>query len=358
MIKIICFGAGYWFDKFMEKVDRCKVEIIAIADKNIETAKSKQLLLGLPGLVISPSKILALDCDFVVICSDEYSEEMTLFLLDLGVTRQKICYASTMPFSTNGELKLIDATVKHLKTVRSNNEKLNPMLLSRRRVRDKFIVNDCHFLYHERRLANYYTKISNDYVRKSTLELLANQVISMGVEGEIAELGVWKGEFAALMNELLPTCKLYLFDTFDGYSNADLNVEKDKSILNDKSERFQALMAGNAEFRNLDIDMILASMPYADKCVIKKGYFPETAADIESEERFSLVSIDVNLYVPTLEGLRYFYPRLSNGGYIMIHDYNHIHCAGVKEAVDEFCHAYAVTLVPVSDICGTAIIVK
>ena len=42
----------------------------------------------------------------------------------------------------------------------------------------------------------------------------------------------------------------------------------------------------------------------------------------------------------------------------MIHDYNHIHCAGVKVAVDNFCAEYSVTLVPVSDTYGTAIIGK
>lgn len=361
MTRIICYGAGYWFDRFMEKVDRSQVEIIAVADKNAETAKRKLILYNLAGNAegggaISPGDIYTLKYDFVVICSDDYAEEMTLKLLDSGVPRQKICYAAAVPFSTNGGLRLIDAAENYLKCVRENNEKANPLLLGGRRIRDRFIVNDCLLLYHKRRLSDFYAKVSNDYVRKSTLELMSNQIIGMGVKGEIAELGVWKGEFAALMNELLPDRDLYLFDTFDGYSDTDLNQEKSQGILD--SERYQALKTGNARFRNIDINLILGRMPYAGKCIIKKGYFPETAIGMDEGIQFSLVSIDVNLYTPTYEGLKYFYPRLSKGGYIMVHDYNHIHCAGVKEAVDKFCSEYSVTLIPVSDMCGTAVIAK
>ena len=37
------------------------------------------------------------------------------------------------------------------------------------------------------------------------------------VPGNVAEVGVFRGEFAQYINEVFPQKKLYLFDTFDGF---------------------------------------------------------------------------------------------------------------------------------------------
>src|SRR6188508_837716 len=54
-----------------------------------------------------------------------------------------------------------------------------------------------------------------DFVRYTTLELCCNEIKSNGVKGNVAELGVYKGEFAKRINQLFPDKKLYLFDTFE-----------------------------------------------------------------------------------------------------------------------------------------------
>ena len=68
--------------------------------------------------------------------------------------------------------------------------------------------------------------------------------------------------------------------------------------------------------------------------VVVKGYFPETTVGIE--EAFCFVNLDFDLYNPTYAGLEYFYPRMSKGGVILIHDYFSVGWTGVKQAVDEF----------------------
>jgi O-methyltransferase len=70
------------------------------------------------------------------------------------------------------------------------------------------------------------------------------------------------------------------------------------------------------------------------------------------------VSLDVDLYKPTLAGLEYFYPRLSVGGCIFIHDYNNRRFKGVRKAVEEFTDATGATLVQLPDFAGTAILSK
>jgi O-methyltransferase len=98
-------------------------------------------------------------------------------------------------------------------------------------------------------------------------------------------------------------------------------------------------------------------MKTKENCIIKKGYFPETAH--EFEDTFAFVSIDVDLYEPIYNGLAYFYPRLERGGYIFIHDYNDGQkYIGVKEAVKKYCSENNIAYFPLSDNQGSAIIMK
>ena len=97
-------------------------------------------------------------------------------------------------------------------------------------------------------------------------------------------------------------------------------------------------------------------MPYPELCILKKGYFPETF-DI-TEETFSLVSLDADLYNPILNGLEHFYPRLNKGGYIMIHDYNGFEYDGAMNAVMEYCDKLGINYVPIPDMAGSVIIAK
>jgi len=87
-----------------------------------------------------------------------------------------------------------------------------------------------------------------------------------------------------------------------------------------------------------------------------KGYFPETAKDL-SEDRFSFVHLDADLYKPTIDALHYFYPKLSPGGVIIIHDYNHT-WEGIRVAIDEFIVTIPESLIEISDWQGSAMIIK
>ena len=84
----------------------------------------------------------------------------------------------------------------------------------------------------------------------------------------------------------------------------------------------------------------------------------ESQCEESCEPCFALVSLDPDLYEPTLEGLRFFYPRLAPGGRILIHDYTSCQFEGVKMAVDEYCRAEGLFVVPLMDLHGTAVLVK
>jgi len=187
----------------------------------------------------------------------------------------------------------------------------------------------------------------DDYARASTLELLSHEIHGRNVPGACAELGVYRGEFARLINSLLPDRKLYLFDTFTGFDLAELEHEKTLGFHDPTKD-----------FKDTDVGTVMSAMPNPEVCVVKEGRFPDTAAGID--EPFCFASIDVDLFIPTLEGLRFFYPRLASGGYLMVHDYNnHANYPGPRAAVEKFCTKEdPIPFVPLCDRYGSVVLRK
>ena len=188
--------------------------------------------------------------------------------------------------------------------------------------------------------------LSDEYIRVSTLELLVDEIQRRRVVGCAAELGVYKGDFARHINDLLPDRELILFDTFTGFDSDEIQHE---------------LKAGYAtvadDFSRTSVDLVLSKMRFREKVSICQGFFPESAATLP-EKTYALVSIDCDLHAPILAGLHYFYPRLSPGGFLLVHDYNNSRYAGAKQAVDTFCGLNGIFPIPITDSVGTAIICK
>jgi O-methyltransferase len=188
-------------------------------------------------------------------------------------------------------------------------------------------------------------KYAGDYVRNSSLELVAHEIIANNIQGSVAELGVYRGDFARIVNEAFPDRKLYLFDTFEGFRKQD--------IIFDKTRDYSA---GNQDFSETDVGLVLGKMKTPANCIVEPGYFPESAAGVE--DMFAFVSIDADLYKPIYDGLSFFYPKLSKGGYIFVHDYNNDEYKGAGAAVRGYCREMKIAYFPLPDACGSAIICK
>ena len=184
-----------------------------------------------------------------------------------------------------------------------------------------------------------------NYIRISNFELIVNEINEGNVKGNVAELGVYKGEFAKYINLAFPDRKFYLFDTFEGFDEKDVVIEKGNEFS-----------SGEQDFTNTSIGEVMSKMPHKENCIIKQGYFPDSLQGLE--DTFCLVSIDPDLYKPILDGLEYFYPRLNKGGYILVHDYNNDSYSGAKKAVREYCHRNNIPFTPLTDVWGTVVIAK
>jgi O-methyltransferase len=190
------------------------------------------------------------------------------------------------------------------------------------------------------------TSYTNEYIRLSSFDLVVQEIEKRSVAGDAAELGVYKGEFAAVINMAFPTRTLYLFDTFEGFHSLDK-----------EAERKLGSRGYGRDFSDTSVEDVMKRMPHAGHCVIRKGFFPQTAEGLENKT-FCFVSIDTDLYAPVAAGLSFFYPRLSAGGFIFVHDYNNDLFPGAKLAVQEFSTKNAVSFVPLTDRYGTAVFLK
>ena len=101
---------------------------------------------------------------------------------------------------------------------------------------------------------------------------------------------------------------------------------------------------------------MLSIMPNPDKVFVMPGFFPASLKGLES--RFCLVSLDVDFPGTTLEGLRYFWPRLEKGGYLLLHDWGNPNLPGVAQALGQYEVELgtAIPAVPLCDVGGTLVL--
>lgn len=144
---------------------------------------------------------------------------------------------------------------------------------------------------------------------------------SSKIDGDIAEVGVFRGGSAKLIAEVKGNKSLHLFDTFSGLPEAnDIDIQDDGVRFN------------KGDFIS-DINFVKNLFANYPRTFIYPGIFPQTAEKL-SEKKFCFVHIDVDTHRSTRSALDFFYPRMSRGGLILCHDYPTAN--GVVKAVDEF----------------------
>lgn len=142
------------------------------------------------------------------------------------------------------------------------------------------------------------------------------------VPGDAAEIGVYKGGTALLLATALKKSsqQIHLFDTFCGMPAVEPGVDLHRS----------------GDFSDTTAESVSNLLQDFDNIHLHPGLFPESLPQDLHDQRFSLVHIDVDIFSSTLACCRFFYPRLSPGGVMIIDDYGFPSCPGVRKAVDEY----------------------
>ncbi len=164
------------------------------------------------------------------------------------------------------------------------------------------------------------------------------------VKGSFAELGVYKGNSAYILHKLDKGRTFHLFDTFTGFTGKDLSIEVGEAAHYTKHN-----------FADTSLERVKQKLNN-DNFIFHKGYFPQTTNMVENE-KFALVNIDADLYNPTKAGLEFFYPRLSYGGVIIVHDYNP-KWPGIIKAVNDFARTIPEPIIQLTDKDSSVMIFK
>jgi hypothetical protein len=185
---------------------------------------------------------------------------------------------------------------------------------------------------------------SGDSARFWFFCLVLDQLMKEGMQGDIAEVGVYQGRTAALLATIAQRLgrTAYLFDTFEGFSDADIKG-MDAARLN--------------TFTDTSLEAVRAYVGEEATRYVK-GYFPESASQIPHDLSFCLVHIDCDLYSPIRSSLEYFYPRMVPGGFIVVHDYSGLGWPGAERAIDEFFSDKPESTIPLPDVGGSMVIRK
>jgi O-methyltransferase len=186
-----------------------------------------------------------------------------------------------------------------------------------------------------------------DKVQHGMTQLMSLEVYRHNVKGAIAEVGVFRGFNASVMNHFFPDRRFYLFDTFEGFDPRDLETEEQLGYSTDEYH----------DFSDTNIELVMSKMSHKENVFIRRGWFPESAVGLE-EETFCFVVLDADLYQPISKGLHWFYPRLANGGYIVVDDFNWEDYPGARKAVEDFSREVGISYIPIPNATGGVVIGK
>lgn len=323
-MKIFIYGTGNGAVKYYNSIKKDYVEVLGFLDSD----KSKEGSNLLNKRVFHPESIKDIEYDYIMIASQYI--EIYDFLLQHGFKYKKIIQIYDFEEIINIQFEKFKIG-QEISDMHSAKYVLSRMIEYSKK---EFLDDEMDDKY--------------DFFRYKTLQLIADEIYSNNVQGEVAEVGVYRGSFASMINSCFKDRMLYLFDTFEGFNENDHLYEIENNLSNKETKEW---------FKDTSVDIVMSKMKYKDNCIIKQGYFPETASDLN--ERFAFVSIDVDLFTPIYKALEFFYPKLNDNGYIFIHDYNNDTFLGAKKAVEQFEADYGnVKKIPVGDYGGTLIIIK
>lgn len=326
--QILIFGTGSVAEVLVKEISE-NVEILAFINSNLNIQEFHGYK------VISPEKIDIYEYDYIIVASGYYME-IEKRLLSLGIEKEKI--VGFIFDETASYLEMSDAIGDFLNT-RYNRDVMKNILKT-----DKLYPQICASVLWKN---NGFRRISKDFVREQIMILIAQEIERKNILGAVAELGVFRGDFTVVISEALPKRKLYLFDTFCGFEDAD--VQMDDNVQNKANEMIK--------FKNTSEEYVLSRLgSNRSQSIVKKGWFPDTF-DLY-DESFCFVSIDMNMYNPVLEALNLFVPRVNRGGYILISDFHAPFYEGTQKAIIDFCDREGLNFLPLPDLYGSAVICK
>ncbi|MGI8412590.1 MAG: TylF/MycF/NovP-related O-methyltransferase [Solirubrobacteraceae bacterium] len=157
------------------------------------------------------------------------------------------------------------------------------------------------------------------------------QIICDEVPGDLIEAGVWRGGASIFMRGVLKAHgvhdrRVWLADSFAGLPPPRPDqYPRDAGSIYHLSAR---LAVSQEEVR----DNFARYGLLDDQVKFVEGWFSDTLPSL-SDERWSLIRLDGDMYESTMDGLENLYPNLAVGGFLIVDDYALSPC---RQAIHDF----------------------
>jgi hypothetical protein len=173
-----------------------------------------------------------------------------------------------------------------------------------------------------------------DHLQQCIVDVVANRV-----PGDLIESGAWRGGATILMRAVLRALgvrdrTVWVADSFEGLPEPDA----EKYPLEAKAYKGPVMTKA---FKHLAVELdevrrnFQAYHMLDEQVRFLKGWFKDTLPNAPIE-RLAILRVDGDYYESTMDALRYLYPRLSIGGYVIVDDYGEESWTYCRNAVDHF----------------------
>ena len=140
--------------------------------------------------------------------------------------------------------------------------------------------------------------------------------LTAGLQGCTAEAGCYRG----LSSYLICHEQRRADPAFNGSTHVIVDSFEGLSVPTETDgERSRTVQARGA-FADTSVEHVRRTLSEFPQVTFHKGWIPPVFKQVV-ERRYRFVHIDVDLYEPTLAGLRYFMPRMVPGGVLVVDDY-------------------------------------
>ncbi len=175
--------------------------------------------------------------------------------------------------------------------------------------------------------------------RLDNLEFCIEEVIAKGVPGDLIETGVWRGGATIFMRAMLKAYGVtdrcvWVADSFEGLPPPDAGKYPHDAGDSLQQERELAVSVEQVK-ANFERYGLLD-----DQVRFLKGLFRDTLPDAPIE-RLAVLRLDGDMYQSTMDALANLYPKVSQGGYVIVDDYSAI--PACRQAVHDYRSANGIT---------------
>ncbi len=171
--------------------------------------------------------------------------------------------------------------------------------------------------------------------RLSQLQECAEDVLAHNVPGDFIEAGTWRGGAAIFLRAILKAHgvgdrNVWVADSFEGLPPPEVKKYPADAGDYDYTSPILAVPLEQVKRNFARFGLLDGQVQFV------KGWFRDSLPGLH-DKKWSAIRLDGDMYESTMDGLKFLYPNLSVGGYVVIDDYGGLECC--REAVHDYRNA-------------------